>query len=297
MKIPITFLGTAQAIPSAKRNHTSILLSYKDEKILIDCGEGTQRQFRKAKINPCKLTRILISHWHGDHILGIPGLLQTLALNNYSKTLHIYGPRGTKKYLGLMYQLFVHIGKLKVEAHEVTGKFLETPDFYIEAFEMKHGAPCLAYSFIEKNKLRLKKDKLKKLKLQGRIIAELAAGKDITWQGKKIRSSDITYSQPGRKITVIMDTALNPNTIKAAKDADLLISESTYTQEEADKAREYKHMTAKDAAEIAKKAKVKQLILTHLSQRYENRESIILKEAKKVFRQTKIAEDLMTIEI
>ena len=80
MKTKITFLGTSQAIPTAKRNHTAVLLSYKDENILIDCGEGTQRQFRKAKLNPCKLTRILITHWHGDHVLGLPGLLQTLAL-------------------------------------------------------------------------------------------------------------------------------------------------------------------------------------------------------------------------
>ena len=114
MKIPITFLGTSQAIPTAKRNHTSILLSYNSENILIDCGEGTQRQFRKAKINPCKLTKLLITHWHGDHILGIPGLLQTLALNNYNRTLEIYGPKGTKKFMNLMQQIFFKVGKIKI---------------------------------------------------------------------------------------------------------------------------------------------------------------------------------------
>jgi len=92
-KITITFLGTSQAIPTARRNHTAILLQYKAENLLIDCGEGTQRQFRKARLNPCKITKLLITHWHGDHILGIPGLLQTLLLNQYNKTLEIYGPR------------------------------------------------------------------------------------------------------------------------------------------------------------------------------------------------------------
>ena len=89
----IIFLGTSEAVPTEKKNHTAVLLRYENENILVDCGEGTQRQFRIAKINPCKLTRILITHWHGDHVLGLPGLLQTLALNNYSKQLYIYGPK------------------------------------------------------------------------------------------------------------------------------------------------------------------------------------------------------------
>src|SRR3989344_9085759 len=149
MKIPILFLGTSQAIPTAKRNHTAVLLSYKAENILIDCGEGTQRQFRKAKLNPCALTRILITHWHGDHVLGLPGLLQTLALNNYNKILYIYGPRGTKRFMDLLYSLFVPRGKVKIQVQELNGngKFLETADFIIESYEMKHGTPTLAYSF------------------------------------------------------------------------------------------------------------------------------------------------------
>ena len=98
-KVEIVFLGTGSAVPTIRRNHPSIFLRYKDESILFDCGEGTQRQIRKAKLNPCKLTRLFITHWHGDHVLGIPGLLQTLALNNYNRELEIYGPKGTKLYL------------------------------------------------------------------------------------------------------------------------------------------------------------------------------------------------------
>ena len=96
-KIKLTFLGTGSAIPTARRNHPATLLQYKDENILVDCGEGTQRQFRKAKLNPCKITRILISHWHGDHVLGLPGLLQTLNLNGYNGKLVLYGPKGSKQ--------------------------------------------------------------------------------------------------------------------------------------------------------------------------------------------------------
>ena len=102
----LTFLGTSGAVPSARRNHPSMLLSYKKENILIDCGEGTQRQFRKAGISPLKTTRLLITHWHGDHVLGIPGLMQTLSLNDYRKTLFIYGPKGIKKNMNNLIKAF-----------------------------------------------------------------------------------------------------------------------------------------------------------------------------------------------
>ena len=105
-KIKLTFLGTSSAVPTKSRNHPSILLQYKEQNLLFDCGEGTQRQFRKAKLNPCKLTKIFISHWHGDHILGLPGLLQTLALNGYNNVLEIYGPLGTKQKMKNLFDFF-----------------------------------------------------------------------------------------------------------------------------------------------------------------------------------------------
>ena len=128
----ITFLGTAHWMPTVKRNHTAILLSYEGENILVDCGEGTQRQFRKAGISPTKVTRLLITHWHGDHVLGIPGLLQSLALQGYRKTLHIYGPKGTKKFMKEVLKVFVfHQHRLSLKVEEVSGKFFETKDFYL----------------------------------------------------------------------------------------------------------------------------------------------------------------------
>jgi ribonuclease Z len=274
------------------------LLTYKSENILVDCGEGTQRQFRKAKINPCKLTRILITHWHGDHVLGLPGLLQTLALNNYNRTLYIYVPKGTRHYMDLIFRLFVFDGKIRYEIHEVeSSKFEETDDFYLEARSMQHRTPCVAYSFVEKEKLRVNKEKLGKLGIKGKIVSELAKGKDIEFQNKKIKARELTYSQPGRKITFILDTKINENCYKIAENSDLLICESTYTTKESEQAEEYKHLTAAQAAEIAKKAKAKRLVLTHLSQRYENKEKLILDEAKKVFKNTEIAEDLARIEV
>src|SRR4030042_2748714 len=128
-KINITFLGTSDSVPSAVRNHPAVLLTYLEENILIDCGEGTQRQFRKAKRNPCKITRILITHWHADHVLGIPGLLKTLALSGYNKTLFIYGPKGTKELMNNLLNLFGIKEKYPLIVKDVIGKFFENENF------------------------------------------------------------------------------------------------------------------------------------------------------------------------
>lgn len=300
-KTNITFLGTGSAIPTAKRNHPAVLIQYKDENILVDCGEGTQRQFRKAKLNPCKITRILITHWHGDHVLGLPGLLQTLMLNNYNKTLKIYGPTGTKKMMQLYLGLFAKKGsKFPVEVHEVKGKFIDEKEFQIEAEQMKHDAPTLAYSFTIKEKNRLDKQKLKKLKIPNSpLLAELSKGKTVIINNKKIDGKKFLYKEPQRKITFILDTLTNEKAIQLAKDSDLLICESTYSSKESDKAKEHLHLTSKDAANIAKKSKSKKLILTHISQRYDTKEQqkTLLEEARAVFKETEMVEDLDKLEI
>jgi len=298
MDIPITFLGTSQAIPTAKRNHTAIYMKFNGENILVDCGEGTQRQFRKAKINPCKLTRLLITHWHGDHILGIPGLLQTLLLNGYSKTLYVYGPKGTNYFMKSLIKLLVPYNKIPIVIKEISsGKVLETKDFIIECASMKHSNPCNAYSFTEKSKLRLKKNKLKSLKIKDKkLFGKLQQGKDIKVNGKTIKAKDITYKTPGKKVSFILDTAINPNCHKLAKDSDTIIAEAVYLNNEKDLAALHEHLTSEQAAQIAKKAKAKNLYLAHLSQRYDGNEKLVLQEAKKQFKNTIIAEDLMEIK-
>lgn len=303
-KIKINFLGTGSAVPTSRRNHPAVLLTYKDENILIDCGEGTQRQFRKAQLNPCKLTKILITHWHADHVLGIPGLLQTLMLNRYNKTLKVYGPQGTKKMMQLYIGLFAKKGeKISIEVHEISSNkiTIDEKEFQILSEKMKHDTPTLAYSFIIKEKSRLDRTKLSKLKLpsNSRLIGELAKGKKVKINNKTIDGEKLLYTEPQRKVTIIMDTLQNPNTIKIAKDSNLLICESTYSKDEQEIAKDHNHLTSTDTATIAKKSKSKQLILTHLSQRYDTKhqQDQILKEAKQVFKNTTIAEDLMSTEI
>lgn len=299
-KINLTFLGTGSAIPTAKRNHPAMLIQYKDENLLFDCGEGTQKQFRIAHLNPCKISRLLITHWHGDHVLGLPGLLQTLMLNGYNKTLEVYGPEGTERMMNIYLQMFVGKGdQLKINVNEIgSGKVFETDEFIVESEEMDHDTPSLAFSFTVKEKSRIDKKKLKQLKIpNGPLIGELKAGKTIEFKGKKVDGKKLIYKEDQRKVTIIMDTKINPGCQKIAKDSDILISESTYSKEETELAEEHFHLTNEQAATIAKKSNSKKLILTHLSQRYDQNTKIILDEAKKVFKNTQIAEDFMKVEI
>lgn len=286
-RIEFVFLGTSDAIPSKTRNHPAFLLSYKGENILFDCGEGTQRQFRKAGINPGKVTKILISHWHGDHVLGLPGMLQTLAFSDYNRTLEIYGPVGTKKFMSEMLKTFVFSGKinLKIIELEGEGKFFSGEDFYLESKKMTHRSPCNAYNFVLNGRIRIDKEKLRKLSIaSGPHLSNLKIGKDIKYDGKIYKAKNLIYAESGKKVSVVMDTTINPKISEFVKDADVLVIESTYDASSEDLAKEHKHMTSKQVATIAKKAKVKKLFLTHISQRYQTDPKKLLKEAKDVFK-------------
>ncbi len=293
----LVFLGTSDAVPSAERNHTSILLNHNEENILVDCGEGTQRQFRKAELNPCKITRILITHWHGDHVLGIPGILETLSLSDYNKKLFIYGPKGTKEFMKNVLKTFVFTEKYPIEVLEVENKFFENDDFYLEAKKMTHGIPCNAYNFVLKDKIRINKEKLKKTKIQGPILQKLKQGKDIVYEGKKYFAKNLTYKEEGKKISFVLDTSWNKEIVPFVKNSDLLVCESTFDAESEQRAKEYHHLTSNQSAEIAKKSNSKKLILTHLSQRYSKNPKSILEQAKKVFKNSFLAKDLDVVEI
>ena len=227
-KTIITFLGTGGAVPTRSRNHPSVLINYKDENLLFDCGEGTQRQFRIAGLNPCKITRLFITHWHGDHVFGIPGLLQTLSLNGYNKKLYVYGPRGTENYFDLYRRIYLSNGnKIDIEIVEVLqGIVFENEEIKVVAAQMDHDSPCLAYSFLVKEKVRLDKDKIKKLNLPNSpLIAELLLGKKVRIGEKVVDGKKLIYKEDKKKITYITDTRINPNAISISEDSDVLISE------------------------------------------------------------------------
>ncbi|MCH7850177.1 MAG: ribonuclease Z [Nanoarchaeota archaeon] len=293
--IKVTFLGTGSSIPTARRNHTAALIQYKNEMILLDCGEGTQRQFRKAKISMGKITRILLSHWHGDHSLGLPGLLSTMIMGGYGKNLKVYGPRGSKKKMRDFLDLFgIDPGKLRLEVFEVEDTvFFDEGDFILEAKSQDHSCPVNGYSFIIKEKNRIDREKLAKLKIPNSpLIGKLNMGETVEIDGKKIDGKKLLYKEKSRKISFIVDSRYNENAIALSKNADLLICESSFSKDEGDLARDHAHMTSKEAATIAKKAKVQSLALIHLSQRYDMIPKKILSEAKETFKNVIVAEDL-----
>jgi ribonuclease Z len=290
--IKLSFLGTSAQIPTAKRNHSAILLNYKDENILVDCGEGTQRQFRIAKLNPCRITRILITHIHGDHTFGLPGLLSTLNFSGYNKELYIYCPKGAKKIIEDFIDTEHLKNGFKIKIQEVSGKFYESEDFYLESENMEHGIPTNAYNFVIKSKYRIDKAKLKKYKIkEGPLLKDIKQGKDILYGGKKYKAKDLTYNEEGKKVSIVLDTLYNNKIKKFVENANILICDSSFSSENSAEAKEHLHLTAKQDGEIAKGAKVGKLILTHISQRCENNLKELLNDAKSIFKNTVIAED------
>jgi ribonuclease Z len=293
------FLGTSGTQPTRERNPSAILVRHKSENILIDCGEGTQIQLWKAGLSPTKITKILISHWHGDHVLGIPGLIMTLGNLEYSKTLEIYGPEGTKKFMRNLSKSFIIKDKIKIKIKEIQkqGKFLETKDLIFSSIKLNHTSVCLGYIIKEKDRRKMNLKYLRKFNLTKHpILKKLQEGKNISYNGKKILAKNATNLVPGKKISVIVDTLYSTRISKAVKNSDLLIIESTFLSNLKERAKETKHLTAEQAAKISKQANVKKLILTHLGIRYKC-PAPLLKEARTIFKNTKIAKDLMEIKL
>ncbi len=294
----ITFLGTACMQPTKDRNHAGILLDFGPEHILFDCGEGIQRQFKAAGISLTRITKIFISHWHGDHSLGLIGLLQTLFSSEYSQKLMIYGPKGTKENIEQLIRIYRTNRIPDIEIVELkSGKVIETGSYSIEALEMDHGIETFGFRFVEKDRRKIDMEKLRKFGVkEGPLVGKLQSGKEITVKGKKIKPEDISTIVPGKVFVYLADTGLCANAQKLAKDSDLLVAEATFSKDMEEKAMQYKHLTAGQAGQIANMANAKKLVITHFSQRYKSLEDLE-QEAKDVFPDVALAFDFMKIKL
>lgn len=294
----VTFLGTSAMMPTKERNPSAVFLSYKTEGVLFDCGEGTQRQLKIAGININKITRLLLSHMHGDHMLGLPGLVQTLGAGNYNGVLEICCPKGAKMQIEALFNAVVFDFRIRCRITEVwDGIFFEGKDFLLEAKPLHHKIPCVGYAFVEKDKRKIDIGKVKKFGIpEGPLIGELQNGKSVMYKGKKVQPDDVSHSVKGRKLAFITDTVYCKNAVLLAKDADLLICEGTFAHGLEDKAHEYMHLTSREAGQIASQAGAKKLVLTHFSARYKTTHDVE-EDAKTVFPEVVCAKDFMRITV
>lgn len=295
----IIFLGTSSAVPTLERNHPSIALRAFAEVMLFDCGEGTQRQLIEAKISPMKITKIFISHFHGDHILGLGGLIQSLGFRGREKDLDIYGPKGLHKIINAISSFGYFQINYNLNIHEIQdGTIIETEDYVVECAKVEHNIPSYAYSIREKKKPLFLREKAEELGIPpGPLYGKLHNGEEVEFEGRIIKPEQVLgEAKKGKKISYSGDTRPCEAMIRLARDSDILIHESTYEAEDYQRAVDNAHSTSVEAAEIAKEAEVKELMLTHISTRYTSDENI-KSEAQKVFKNTKVARDYMKIDL
>ncbi len=290
-------VGTSSAVPSRKRGLPANLINYKGERILFDCGEGTQRKLMTEKLGLMKISRIFISHWHADHFSGLLGLIQTMEMEGREKPLYIYGPPRTEEFTdnildtGYFQRNFDIFVEDIIEGDEIVGD-----GYRVEPFEVEHGINAFGYSFIEEDQKKANKEKMKELGLgSSPKIGKLKAGEEIEWEGEKISPEDVIETMPGRKIVYSGDTSKCDNLIQNAENADLLIHEATCLHEMIEERKG--HTSARQAGEIASAAGVEKLVLTHISRRYQDKEGEILAEAREEFEDTELGEDGEKFEI
>jgi ribonuclease Z len=302
MVFELTMLGTSCMVPTKDRNTQGIFVDFKGDGMLFDCGEGTQRQMNIAGINRNRVRRIFISHWHGDHVSGLIGLLQTMSNSENTAKVTIFGPKETKMRLDyLMKAISFESNKMELEIKELNPKGVEVAfeneECIVHCGYLDHAIPCLGYSLTEKDKLKVNMAKAKKYGLgEGPLVGKLQQGKTVEFQGKKVTPEEVCTVHKGKKLAIILDTQPCENAITLAHEADLLVCESAYAANLEDKAREYKHMTTRQAALIATSAKVKRLIITHFSQRYKDVRDLE-EEIQTFFQESECAYDFMKVKI
>jgi len=302
MSLEVVFLGTVGSVPTVDRALPSVVVKRKDEILMFDCGEGVQRQMIKARVGFHRKMKVFVSHMHGDHVLGLPGLLQTMSLFDRNQKLEVYGPIGVNAFIEAIQRTVQFVLTFPVEIHEIEdeGMVCDEKEYQVQAARTDHLIPNLAYALVEKPRPgRFSPEKAMALGLpEGPLWSELQQGKEVkTSTGKIIKPEQVVGSpRPGRKIAYSGDTRPTESLVKLAENADLLIHEATLSDELMEKAQEDGHSTPSQAAEIARKADVKKLILTHVSARYKDTQQL-LEEAQKIFPNLEVAEDFMKIDI
>jgi ribonuclease Z len=297
--LDVVFLGTAGSMPTARRGPSATLVRRGGERLLFDCGEGTQRQLLRSDVGLVDLQEIFLTHFHADHVLGLPGMLKTFALRGREVPLTLYGPRGLDELLRSLARI---LGRLTYEVSVVelaAGAALPRDGYVLRTFTARHGRDALGYALVEDERPgRFDVATADALGVPfGPERGRLQDGEPVTLaDGRVITPGEVLgEARPGRKLTLTGDTAPSDEVVEAAFGADLLVHEATFCEDEAERARETEHSTALEAARVARDAGVKLLALTHLSSRYGG--GAVEREARTVFPETVVPRDFDLIEI
>jgi ribonuclease Z len=296
--LDLVFFGTSGSVPTAQRGPSALLVRRGSERLLVDCGEGTQRQMLRSTVGLVELREVFLTHYHADHYLGLPGMLKTFALRGRETGLTVYGPPGLVDLFGALKRIF---GKLTYDLHlqELRpGDVLERDGYNLVAFAPAHGVSSVGYALIEGPRPgRFDVEAADALGVEPPQRGLLQRGEAIELEDGRVVTPDAVLGppRPGRKLVIAGDTAPSPVVLEAAREAEVLVHEATFLDEERDRARETAHSTALDAAELAREADVTLLALTHLSNRYFGPE--VAREARTIFPETVVPKDFDVIDI
>lgn len=300
MPVSVTFLGTGGSVPSKFRNLPSVLLRRGPEVMLFDCGEGTQLQFLQARAGTNRKMRIFISHMHGDHVFGLPGLIHSLSFMGRTRELEIIGPKGIVDFIKSVNRAVKLYSRYPILIREArSGRVVNEEEYEVRAAPAQHGMPCFAYAFVEKPKPgKFDPAKAKRLGIpEGPLWKKLQTSRSVR-VGRRMIQSKLVVGPPRRgvKVTYAVDTRPCTPVVRLAAKSDLLIHDSCFEESASAKAKEYGHSTASEAAQVAKRSKSRRLALFHISAMYED-PAPLLAQAKSIFPETILSKDMATVYV
>ncbi|MGD0882547.1 MAG: ribonuclease Z [Acidimicrobiales bacterium] len=294
----LVVLGSASQTPTRHRNHNGYLLRWDGRSILFDPGEGTQRQLLLAGASPTSIDHICVTHFHGDHCLGLPGILQRLSLDRVDHPVEVLYPASGGVYFDRLRHASAYQDHLDVRPVPVVadGPVSAGPAFTIEAVRLDHDPETFGWRVVEPDGVRMVPERLEDHGLEGPDVGRLLHDGEVVHNGERIVLGQVAEVRPGQRMAFVMDTGMCDAAVSLAAGADLVVCEATFADRDAELARRYRHLTASDAARVARDAGARRLVITHFSQRYPDVQ-VLLDEALDVFPDVVAAEDLLRVPL